>query len=54
MFTIDNLKNEINKLKTELIETSEDNDKLVAKKVVDKSQELDELIVTFMRQQAQN
>jgi len=53
MINTANLDDEINKLKSELIEASQENDDLVAESVVEKSQELDKLIVAFMDKQLQ-
>ncbi|SJZ62061.1 Spo0E family sporulation regulatory protein-aspartic acid phosphatase [Selenihalanaerobacter shriftii] len=54
MYDIKILKREINKLKVDLKELVTHNEKdkeLNTKRIIDKSQELDELIVSFMKKE---
>lgn len=46
---VEELRSEIDEMKGDLVKMAEDKNNLQAKKVVDKSQELDELIVSYMK-----
>ena len=54
MFNVERLESEISRLKLDLIQVAEDNEDLQSKKVINKSQELDELIVSYMKDRCSN
>lgn len=51
MYSLKEAKNKINFLKLELLQLAKETRNINTKKILDKSQELDELIVSFMKNQ---